>query len=224
MRIAPITYPSLLAGWENGRLPDSILRPCIGGRLVVPAAIAWDRMVYAAAADGVRLAPASEYDTYRPYEIQEQIFRQRYTTTWMPLTESKIWLGRRWYKRPFVATAAAPGTSNHGLGLAVDVAEVEVAGRLSWLEQNAEAHGFSHELYSEPWHIRYVAGDDIPGGPEEDELTDEQMDRLAQKIADAIFAKSIPLHDYDANVDISVPYSTAVSYQNAELSQIRRKP
>jgi hypothetical protein len=31
-----------------------------------------------------------------------------------------------------------------------------------WFRANAERYGFSWELQSEPWHIRYVTGDDIP--------------------------------------------------------------
>lgn len=228
MHIAPIVYPTILSGLENGRLPDGVLRDCIGGRLLVPAAVAWDRMVYAAAADGIRLAPASEYDTYRPYEVQKRIFLDRYTTTWVPFAETRVWSGQRFWKRPGTASAAVPGTSNHGLGLAVDVADVTVAGRYTWLDQHAAAFGWSWELPAEKWHLRYVAGDDIPGGwpneGDEDDMTDEQIDRLAQRIADAIFAKQIPLHDYDAGTNVTVPYSTAVSYQNAELSLIRRKP
>jgi LAS superfamily LD-carboxypeptidase LdcB len=67
--------------------------------------------------------------------------------------------------------AATPGTSNHGLGLAIDFAE-ERDGRppvesvsdrfVRWLIKNAATYGFSAELQSEPWHWRYVAGDQIP--------------------------------------------------------------
>jgi len=33
---------------------------------------------------------------------------------------------------------------------------------LKWLLDNEDKFGFSHEVQSEPWHIRYVAGNDIP--------------------------------------------------------------
>jgi LAS superfamily LD-carboxypeptidase LdcB len=69
--------------------------------------------------------------------------------------------------------AARPGTSNHGLGLAVDFAE-ERNGKpgvesvspafVKWLDKNANRFGFFREFSSgaEPWHWRYVAGDAIP--------------------------------------------------------------
>jgi LAS superfamily LD-carboxypeptidase LdcB len=33
---------------------------------------------------------------------------------------------------------------------------------LDWLLKNAHLYGFSWEVQSEPWHLRYVAGDDVP--------------------------------------------------------------
>ena len=56
---------------------------------------------------------------------------------------------------------AAPGTSNHNLGIAVDVANANGV-VLKWLEGNALEFGFSWEIQSEPWHLRYVAGDVTP--------------------------------------------------------------
>ena len=56
---------------------------------------------------------------------------------------------------------AAPGTSNHNLGIAIDVANAN--GKiLEWLLANADDYGFTWELQEEPWHIRYVCGDAIP--------------------------------------------------------------
>jgi LAS superfamily LD-carboxypeptidase LdcB len=60
-----------------------------------------------------------------------------------------------------MAPLAVPGTSNHNLGIAVDIANAS-GKRLEWMLANAHKYGFSWELQSEPWHIRYVAGDDIP--------------------------------------------------------------
>jgi LAS superfamily LD-carboxypeptidase LdcB len=56
---------------------------------------------------------------------------------------------------------ATPGKSNHNLGIAIDIANASGA-RLAWLLANEHLYGFSHELDSEPWHIRYVAGDATP--------------------------------------------------------------
>lgn len=118
----------------------------------------------AALADGIRpFKPTSRADTYRTYQEQVALFTSRYTMTPLPGRPSKVWDGRRWWLRPGMATAAVPGTSNHGLGLAVDIWSAS-GERLDWLEANALTYGFSWEFTSgaEPWHIRYYRGDDIP--------------------------------------------------------------
>jgi LAS superfamily LD-carboxypeptidase LdcB len=56
---------------------------------------------------------------------------------------------------------ATPGSSNHNLGIAIDVANAN--GKvLEWMKHNIEAYGFSWELQEEPWHIRLVCGDNLP--------------------------------------------------------------
>jgi LAS superfamily LD-carboxypeptidase LdcB len=118
----------------------------------------------AALADGIRpFKPTSRADTYRTYQEQVALFTSRYTMTPLPGRPSKVWEGRRWWQKPNTAIAAVPGTSNHGLGIAVDIADAS-GDRLDWLEANALTYGFSWEFTSgaEPWHIRYYRGDDIP--------------------------------------------------------------
>lgn len=54
--------------------------------------------------------------------------------------------------------AAVPGTSNHGWGLAVDVATRACAG---WLLRHGMTYGFSHDegaRVGEWWHFRYLGG------------------------------------------------------------------
>jgi hypothetical protein len=63
-----------------------------------------------------------------------------------------------------------------------------------------------------------------PGFDGELDMNDEQMARLAQLIADAIWSKQIPVHNYDANSDQEAPASSVASWSLSELSQIRRKP
>jgi LAS superfamily LD-carboxypeptidase LdcB len=65
--------------------------------------------------------------------------------------------------------AAVPGTSNHGWGLAIDLAEkvngkaVSISPRsVKWLIKHAAQYGFCAEAQSEPWHWRYFTGDKIP--------------------------------------------------------------
>jgi peptidoglycan hydrolase-like protein with peptidoglycan-binding domain len=71
----------------------------------------------------------------------------------------------------YPATAATPGASNHGWGLAVDIGEEYDSDPqpdpirekfVNWLCDNAARYGISAELQSENWHWRYVAGDNIP--------------------------------------------------------------
>lgn len=128
-------------------------------------------MQAAALADGIELKIATVDRSYRIYQTQEQIFRARYTTTWRAGAQVRYWNGVAWYKKPGVATAAVPGTSNHGWGLAVD-AGTETDGdagvesfdqrAIDWLMLYAAAFGWSWEIQSEPWHLRYWAGDAVP--------------------------------------------------------------
>jgi LAS superfamily LD-carboxypeptidase LdcB len=77
--------------------------------------------------------------------------------------------GVKWYKKdPKLASLAAPGTSQHNLGIAVDVHTASETKRLKWLIDNVKTFGFSWEVVpEEPWHIRYVSGDDVPAAVRE---------------------------------------------------------
>lgn len=195
--IRPVTRPLCLLGQQNGRIPATLLEdiPGLEGgptvRLVEPAARAWRAMTAAAFADGVVLKATSTSDTFRPYAVQERIFRERYTTTPISGRRPREWNGRRWYQKPGTAAAAVPGTSNHGWALAVDTgterdgdAGTEPIDQrtLDWLLDHAEDFGWSWELQSEPWHLRYFAGDDIPAAvlahEEDDMFTPEDRERL----------------------------------------------
>lgn len=175
--VVPIRQPAVLAGQTNGNLDDRILVETIGQaggstvRLVDPAARSWRALTAAALAEGHILKATGPYDSYRPYWVQEQIFRARYTTTYLAGRPYKIWKGRRWYQRPGTAVAAVPGRSNHGLGITVDTGEENDGDpgteslddpTLAWLIAHEQTYGFSHEIQSERWHIRYFAGDQIP--------------------------------------------------------------
>lgn len=172
-----ISWPAVLLGQQNGRLPDTILVDTPGQaggptvRLVEPAARAWRALTAAALKAGHILKASSLLDSYRPYETQERIFRQRYTTTYLPDRPWKVWDGVRWYQKPRTAMAAVPGQSNHGVGLAVDVGEERDddtgtepmdQATLDWLVAHELDYGFSHEVQIEPWHVRYWSGDAIP--------------------------------------------------------------
>lgn len=81
-------------------------------------------MVAAAKADGVNLGAT---DGYRSYDEQVRLKA----------------------KKPNLA--ATPGKSNHGRGLAVDVAGGSKA--IAWLDRNASRFGFRNPIRKkEPWH------------------------------------------------------------------------
>jgi hypothetical protein len=174
--VATFNRSALLLGETNGELDPGILESTPGQAggptvtLVRPAARAWRALCAAALKAGHTLKASGAASSYRTYAEQERLFRQRFTTS--PVSGTvRLWNGVRWYLRPGVALAAVPGTSNHGWGSAVDTGEERDgdsgtesidAGTLAWLVDNEGRFGFSHEVQSEPWHIRYNAGDRIP--------------------------------------------------------------
>lgn len=181
----PLREPADLAGLQNGRLPDELLKMTLGGDVMHHyAADAYDLMWRAALAVGIELKMT---DGYRPYETQVRIFLERYTPGYLPwrntLKGSKVWMGVRYYKRIGVATAAVPGTSNHGDGVAFDentagLGSVANPGpKLLWLAANAQSFGFTWELLpEEPWHLVYFPGfalfppTPIPSPPSEEDV------------------------------------------------------
>jgi LAS superfamily LD-carboxypeptidase LdcB len=163
--VVPVKLCSCLKGVKPGELPAKLLRGIEGkGKLHHCAADAYEAMDAAANAAGIDLSPTSQADTYRSLETQEYGFYQRYTDTPKPALmkqKPRIYKGKAWYLKKGMAPMAVPGTSNHNLGIAIDIKDA-TGNRLAWLLANEHLYGFSHELDSEPWHIRYVAGDNIP--------------------------------------------------------------
>lgn len=180
--------PACLTGQTNGRLDTHILRPIGLGKMVLvePAARTFKAMYAAAWANGIELSATG---AFRTYDSQVDLFAARYTTTPLPGRPTKIWNGVIYWQKPGTAEAAVPGTSNHGWGLAVDFARdadgqpdyetpIPIDQRMiDWLLVNAAKFGWSWELQSEPWHLRYVDGDNIPQAvldfeqPEQKELS-----------------------------------------------------
>jgi hypothetical protein len=168
--VKPVSLPSSLKGVQNGRLPETALEPCgVNSYKMHPnAARAMRALVAAAKAAGFDVKATG---TYRSLESQERLFRERYVAAEIKGRPTKKWNGVTYWQRPNTAMAATPGTSNHGLGLAIDFAEerdgkpgVESvsAAFVAWLIEHADEYGYSAEAQSEPWHWRYVAGDSIP--------------------------------------------------------------
>jgi hypothetical protein len=163
--IAPVKKPADLEGIAPGKLPEKLLKPVKGGgKLHWRAAAAWDAMVEAAKADGIELKPTSSGDTYRSFESQLMSFRQRYQKEPIEGASTRTFQGVKWYKKsPKLASLAAPGTSQHNSGLAVDVHTAAEPKRLNWLIENVRKFGFSWEVVpEEPWHLRYTEGDNPP--------------------------------------------------------------
>ncbi len=165
--IVPVKFPSSInksSGVEAGKLPAHLLRdilPC--GKLHFRAADAWHAMRAAAKADGVNLQPNSAGDTYRSYDSQKSIFLTRFQLEPIPNAVNRRFEGKVWYFKPGFAPIASPGTSNHNWGLAVDILSASEPSRMKWLIDNIKRFGWSWELVpAEPWHIRYVCGDDVP--------------------------------------------------------------
>lgn len=173
--VLPVIMPSDMAGQTNGDLSPHLLRPLKGtkGSLHHQAATAFNCLQLEAFFQGVDLQSTSSVDTYRSYDRQERTFLRRYSpkpTTRIPVV-TRTWQGRRWYLQRGNAPSAAPGTSNHGWGLAIDIAGAS-GDRLAWMMGSHPffspvlKYGFSWEVESgrnaESWHIRYVCGDNPP--------------------------------------------------------------
>ncbi len=163
--VVSITRSALLNSQTNGKLTSDILLSTSGRasgpiiRLITPAGRSWRAMAETAAKDGITLKATSDVDSYRPYDVQLNIFLSRYKTAYKANVDVKVWNGTKWYLWSG-ATAAVPGTSNHGWGQAVDV--VRLTGVVDWLLAHAKTYGWSWEIQSESWHIHYFAGDKIP--------------------------------------------------------------
>lgn len=184
--IQPVTKPSTIRNYENGKLPSSVLALVGVGsaRMEVTAARAAKAMFAQARKDlGVEIKHVGDY---RSFEAQLSLFLSRYKpVSYNVYINTSSAHRKRWYdagrygydsqywvkKDNRLATAAVPGSSNHGWGLALDIAEEydgdaaadPITSRfVNWLVQNAAKYGFSAELQSEPWHWRYFAGDAVP--------------------------------------------------------------
>ncbi|WP_282945828.1 M15 family metallopeptidase [Cellulomonas endometrii] len=125
--------PSDLAEYGNGQIPPDALREIgdTGHRLWAPAGQALERLMAAAARDGVDFGIT---DSYRSYEAQVDVARRKGLYSQGGL-------------------AAKPGTSPHGWGVAVDLDLDDTA--QAWMRTNAGRFGFVEDTPREPWHWVY---------------------------------------------------------------------
>jgi hypothetical protein len=130
---------------------------------------------------GQSLTFTSLVDLYRPYAVQETVFRQRCTTKYNPITcqapsKRKWWNGEWWYLKRLMAQCATPGKSNHGNGMAGDMGywvevkpgQFRIMGlntnslAAAWALQHFPTFGFYWNVSTEFWHLEFCMGDEIP--------------------------------------------------------------
>jgi len=117
---------------ENGKLAPSELAAIPGGRLAKPAARAWNAAGGPAEAGCLPTGPES---TYRDLAGQE---KQRH----------------EWCAKGLCGNAAVPGTSNHGLGICVDLKEPWMR---AWIDEHGRPYGWAKtEAFQEWWHVNFT--------------------------------------------------------------------
>jgi hypothetical protein len=202
----PAIKPLVTNGKMNACQLSPVYCPGNGHLSMYPAAaIAWGAMV-AVLASVHPSAVLSATGIYRTYATQLATFLKRYTTTYTDSecygrndSRNRTWDGVRlrgfqrvealpvrWYLKRGNSPCAVPGTSNHGYGIAVDMAWfAPPAGTLyaipgsslkgieshpagwAWLRQEALSFGFGWEGALpgkpgwEPWHVRHLHGDGL---------------------------------------------------------------
>lgn len=126
----PIEY----LAFGNGQIPPELLSPVVGTghRLWPAAARGLEGLLAAAAAEGVTI---SITDSYRGYEAQVELVTVKGLYSQGGL-------------------AAAPGTSDHGWGTAVDLALDGDA--LAWIRANGATYGFVEDVPRESWHWHFL--------------------------------------------------------------------
>ena len=148
----------------NGQIPLDQLR-AIGtpGRLEASAASSFDAMRAFASEQGrVITGTTHSNHAYRDLAEQERLFSDRYTTTFTGI-DPREFRGTTFWRRKGVQSAAVPGMSNHGLGIAVDFQGLggKNGSGFRWMSENAPAFGWSNAegaSVDEPHHWVHVGG------------------------------------------------------------------
>lgn len=122
---------------SNGKLSASELSSIPGGQLRNDAAAAWNA-AGGPAANGLR--PTGSASSYRTYAQQVYFWNL--------------------YQSGKGNLAAYPGTSNHGWGIAVDLAEEWMR---HWIDEHGAKYGWGKtEAPTEWWHVNYAGGVSFP--------------------------------------------------------------
>lgn len=148
----------------NGRLPSTSLATCYRNPIQHlrkgNAANSFARLSQRSHAKGYGFIVVT--DGYRSLAAQERIFLARYRKQSVgvgPFGDVRWWKGERYVRVSGTGTVAVPGTSNHGLGLAVDLAEpyMTTGPKHAWLVSRLAFYGWYWEgqAFGEPWHYTF---------------------------------------------------------------------
>lgn len=172
---------------SQGYMPDDLVRPQVRGAgadmlLRQEAAKALEELFAAAKTQRYQLIAVSGY---RSYQTQRLIFNRKINTTGSR-EKAELWV-------------APPGTSEHQLGLAMDISR-SPSGQLSanfghskegqWVASNAHLYGFIIRYKAawtpvtgygdEPWHLRYVGKEHANAIYQLDIPLEHYVEQLAQ--------------------------------------------
>ena len=175
-----LVLPTDFKNFKNGKLPDGRLKPVkCGGQMYDAVAVWFDKMYDAALAAGFKLKNVGDY---RSFQSQLTLFKSRYApeNDGRNPTVIRMYEGNTWYLKKGMSPSATPGTSNHGWGLAIDLAyevkgnRITMGGKcFNWLCGNAPKYGFYLQYLTkgkndrtnpefEAWHWQYCLGDKSP--------------------------------------------------------------
>lgn len=150
--------------YANGRLPRSALAPIAGGYLRKDAALRWNAMNFKSRSRyGVTLMPSGPQSSYRNYAGQVYFWNL--------------------YQSGRGNLAARPGTSNHGLGLAVDLRTQRMR---QIVDEIGRPFGFAKawsDAQNEWWHIKWAGFGSTQGG---EPKPDDTVIRKGSKPSEAI--------------------------------------
>lgn len=133
--------PETVGGYKNGRLPDDVLCSLSfspGDKVACHVVDEYEDLNAAYRKEfgtDISITNPGGGNAYRTYERQVEL-----------------------YDRYGAGRAAKPGTSNHGWGLAIDIADVGDYGtkKYNWLNENAPKYGFDDTVDGEHWHWEWV--------------------------------------------------------------------
>lgn len=174
----------------NGRIPAALLTSLgFSDAYGRPARLSSDAaasLVRLAARLGVDLGPDDLSDSYRDLDRQVSMFRDRFVTIPIDGYQYSVrWDGQTWYLRPGVSSAAVPGTSDHGLGNAID-ARGTLKARMRANLTTTREYGWTFPIRSEDWHALYSPSLDRHHGEDADVLTADDKAWITEQLVGSL--------------------------------------